>query len=247
MSGESGSTNHSPLAYAHSPLTTQPWRRRDSVTVRPLVRRSPRFAGVSGADRSKFPETVWRVRQMGWVSLGLLGMVVGWVALVTNSPAGWEIANRRVRRDWPTFRQAAELELLPAGSTPSGTTPRPIPTAAARSAGDLRPAEEQHANAAPLHPLCRADDRRSAVKDWGFMNFHPVGDFGDVSGFRPAALHALLCHRGVRDRSRIPIARLAHDPADPAERHLSRQVPGSVPWCLGVRRRRLYCVVSGGR
>ena len=40
----------------------------------------------------------WRVRQMGWVSFGLLGLITLWVAAVTLSPAGWGLEDRRVRR-----------------------------------------------------------------------------------------------------------------------------------------------------
>src|SRR5215831_14732471 len=54
----------------------------------------------------------WRVRQMGWVSLGLLVLVVGWVVLVTTSVAGWELQDRRVRRASVTYRQYSE-RLLP--------------------------------------------------------------------------------------------------------------------------------------
>ena len=53
----------------------------------------------------------WRVRQMGWVSLGLLSVVVSWVALVTASPAGWELPEQRVRRWLPTYREYAEQQL----------------------------------------------------------------------------------------------------------------------------------------
>jgi ABC-type transport system involved in multi-copper enzyme maturation permease subunit len=66
----------------------------------------------------------WRVRQMGWVSLGLLGLVVVWVAAVTLSPAGWGIENRRVRRMPVTYGQYAE-ELLPPGRY-AALTPPPL-------------------------------------------------------------------------------------------------------------------------
>jgi ABC-2 type transport system permease protein len=54
----------------------------------------------------------WRVRQMGWVAVGLLGITVVWVAAVTASPAAWGLENSRVRRFPITYRQYAE-ELLP--------------------------------------------------------------------------------------------------------------------------------------
>ena len=45
----------------------------------------------------------WRVRQMGWVALGLLSVIVIWDAAVTLSPAGWGLENRRVRRSQVTY------------------------------------------------------------------------------------------------------------------------------------------------
>jgi ABC-type transport system involved in multi-copper enzyme maturation permease subunit len=54
----------------------------------------------------------WRVRQMGWVSVGLLTMVVVIVALVT-ARGGWDLKQRRPYRDAPTFRQFAEQKRLP--------------------------------------------------------------------------------------------------------------------------------------
>ncbi len=53
----------------------------------------------------------WRVRQMGWVSLGLLGVVVFWVALVT-ARGGWNFADQRARRSAGSNAQEAE-RLLP--------------------------------------------------------------------------------------------------------------------------------------
>ncbi len=53
----------------------------------------------------------WRVRQMGWVSVGLLAIVVVWVALVT-SRNGWDFASQRARRSASTNAREAE-RLLP--------------------------------------------------------------------------------------------------------------------------------------
>jgi len=54
----------------------------------------------------------WRVRQMGWVAFGLLGLVVTVVAVVTASRAGWDLPDRRVSRTRITYREYAE-QLLP--------------------------------------------------------------------------------------------------------------------------------------
>jgi hypothetical protein len=49
----------------------------------------------------------WRVRQMGWVSLGLLGLLVAVVALFTER-GRWELPNHRARRSHLTNAQEAE-------------------------------------------------------------------------------------------------------------------------------------------
>src|SRR5947208_14079626 len=54
----------------------------------------------------------WRVRQMGWIALGLLAVAVVSVALVGESPAGWGLADRRVPRTRTSYRNYAR-ELLP--------------------------------------------------------------------------------------------------------------------------------------
>src|ERR1051325_7928945 len=53
----------------------------------------------------------WRVRQMGGVSLGLLGIVVAWVAVFT-ARGGWDLANHRARRSALSNRVEAD-RLLP--------------------------------------------------------------------------------------------------------------------------------------
>jgi ABC-2 type transport system permease protein len=53
----------------------------------------------------------WRVKQMGWVAVGLLALVVTWVTLVTMRGA-WGLENRRVGRGLPTYNRYAE-QLLP--------------------------------------------------------------------------------------------------------------------------------------
>ncbi len=54
----------------------------------------------------------WRVRTMGWVSVGLLAIVLGTVLTVTSRD-GWNIGNRRVRGTTMTYRQFADKLLLP--------------------------------------------------------------------------------------------------------------------------------------
>jgi ABC-type transport system involved in multi-copper enzyme maturation permease subunit len=56
-------------------------------------------------------QRLWRVRQMGWVSLALLTLVLTWVGIVSSGPTGWELANRRYGRTGLTFREYAEKDL----------------------------------------------------------------------------------------------------------------------------------------
>ena len=50
----------------------------------------------------------WRLRQMGWVALGLLGIIALWVAARTLGPEGWGIENRKIRRTQVTWREYGE-------------------------------------------------------------------------------------------------------------------------------------------
>jgi ABC-type transport system involved in multi-copper enzyme maturation permease subunit len=54
----------------------------------------------------------WGVRQMGWVSVGLLAVVVTTVAIVT-ARNGWDLRERRAYRAGPTYHQFIEKEYLP--------------------------------------------------------------------------------------------------------------------------------------
>jgi ABC-2 type transport system permease protein len=72
-------------------------------------------------------QRLWRVRQMGWISLALLGLIVAWVAIFTASPIGWDMPDRRIGRGLPTNRQYAEMELLPNRFDPSRYDSKTIP------------------------------------------------------------------------------------------------------------------------
>ena len=119
-------------------------------------------------------QRLWRVRQMGWVSLGLLAVVVGWVAVVTASPAGWELPDRRVRRWLPTYREYAEQQL-----PQNRYNPERYDTKFIRGIAPLLP----HEIPSPLHPRQERNpvtvlsiphavlQSEKFVKDWGFMNY----------------------------------------------------------------------------
>ena len=124
----------------------------------------------------------WRVRQMGWVSLGLLGIVVTWVAVFT-ARGGWELAGQRARRSIITNKQEAQ-RLLPSNRyrtvgwmvDPEHSAPYEPDIVLIRPLRD-------HEMPNPLNPT--EDALRSLVlaipqtvmtsekflKDWGFMTY----------------------------------------------------------------------------
>jgi ABC-2 type transport system permease protein len=116
----------------------------------------------------------WRVRQMGWVSLGLLGLVVGWVAIVTASPAGWDLPDRRVRRFLPTYREYARQQLLP-----NRYDERRYDTKFVPGVAPIAP----HEVPSPFQPLRNSIQSlvlsiphavlqsEKFLRDWGYMNY----------------------------------------------------------------------------
>ena len=62
----------------------------------------------------------WRVRQMGWVALGLLGILTVAVAVLTHGPSGWSLENRFSFRFQMMVRDIpAQLDLLQMTPLPS--------------------------------------------------------------------------------------------------------------------------------
>ena len=134
----------------------------------------------------------WRVRQMGWVSLGLLALVVGWVALVTANPAGWNLQDRRVGRGLPTYRQYAEQNLPLERYDPRRYDPLAYDKRfAVPGVAPILP----HEVPAPFNPVKNGIQSlilsiphavfqsEKFVRDWGFMNFSRWVVLGAFLGF----------------------------------------------------------------
>lgn len=211
--------DHSPLTPHPSPLTTSPLTACLVLVAQSFQRH-------------------WRVRQMGWVAVGLLTVCVLVVGVVTARPGGWGLPERGVRRGL-TYREYAE-QLLPShryfeqryDEPPhaSGQPPPRRPTAA----------EIPH----PLEPL--RDSLQSLVlsipaailrsekflADWAMMNFSrwvvlvtylqfvlPMFTLayasGAIGGEREGRTLIWLLTRPV-PRSAIYLAKLI----------------GTLPWCL---------------
>jgi hypothetical protein len=172
----------------------------------------------------------WRVRQMGWVSLGLLGIVVFWVALVTER-GGWNLADQRVRRGFGSYRQESE-RLLP------GNRYRALADEA--KSKQLRPHEVPN----PLGPT--EEGLRSLIlsvpqavmrserflHEWGFMTYsrwviHLVF-FGFV-----LPLFTLSYASGAfgTDRESRSLVWLMTRPIPRGGIYLAKFV-GTLPWCL---------------
>jgi ABC-2 type transport system permease protein len=187
----------------------------------------------------------WRVRQMGWVSLGLLGVVVFWVTVITQRN-GWDLSEQRARRSFGSYRQEAE-RLRPASRYGAAT--------GGRDEKLLRP----HEVPSPLNPT--EDSLRSLVlsvpyavitsekflKDWGFMTYsrwviHLVF-FGFV-----LPLFTLSYASGAfgTERESRSLVWLMTRPIPRSGIYLAKLV-GTLPWCLafGLGGFAAVCVAGG--
>jgi hypothetical protein len=167
---------------------------------------------------------------MGWVSLGLLGVVVFWVALITARD-GWNLAEQRARRSYGSYRFEAERL-------------RPGSRYAAAAGGDHAPLLRPHEVPNPLNPT--EDALRSLVlsvpravvesepflQGWGFMTYsrwvvHLVF-FGFV-----LPLFTLSYASGAfgTDRESRSLVWLMTRPIPRSGIYLAKFV-GTLPWCL---------------
>ncbi len=172
----------------------------------------------------------WRVRQMGWVSLGLLGLVVFWVALITQRD-GWSLADQRARRGYGSNRQEA-VRLLPTG--------RYAGFADERQATLLRPHEVPN----PMNPT--EDALRSLMlsvpqaimtsekflNDWAFMTYSRWVVHLVFLGF-VLPLFTLSYASGAfgTDRESRSLVWLMTRPIPRSGIYLAKFV-GTLPWCL---------------
>jgi ABC-type transport system involved in multi-copper enzyme maturation permease subunit len=178
---------------------------------------------------------LWRVRQMGWVSLGLLAVVVAWVAVVAASPAGWELRDRRVRRWLPTYREYAEQQL-----PQNRYDPKRYDTKFIRGVAPVLP----HEVPAPLNPLKNSMQTlilsiphavlqsERFVKDWGFMNFSRWVMLGAFLGF---VLPLFTLSYGTAafgtDRESRSLVWLMTRPIPRSGIYLAKFL-GALPWCV---------------
>ena len=172
---------------------------------------------------------------MGWVSLGLLAVVVSWVAVVTASPAGWELPDRRVRRWLPTYREYAEQQL-----PHNRYDPQRYDTKFIRGVAPVLP----HEVPAPLNPLRNGIQSlilsiphavlqsEKFVKDWGFMNYSRWVILGAFLGFvLPLFTLSYATAAFGTDRESRSLVWLMTRPIPRSGIYLAKFL-GALPWCV---------------
>ncbi|MBA4187215.1 MAG: hypothetical protein C0467_04270 [Planctomycetaceae bacterium] len=175
----------------------------------------------------------WRVRQMGWVSVGLLGLVVVSVGIVTARDR-WGLPDRPVRRDL-THRQFAEQQLLPGRYDSKRYETVPLPGVAQIAL---------HEVPSPFDPLKdgiqtlilsipQAVMESETFKDkWAFMNFSRWVILGAYFGFvLPMFTLAYASAAFGTERESRSLVWVMTRPMPRSAIYLAKFV-GTLPWCV---------------
>lgn len=178
----------------------------------------------------------WRVRQMGWVALGLLTIAVVAVALNTLRPAGWGLAEQRAPRTRMTYRDAAEQSLPPNRYHYYDPTddyykgpPRPAPPTDVPN--PLDPTREAlHSLLLSIPHVALQDEK--FLRDWAMMNFSAWVVLGLYLGFI-LPLFTLSYASGAlgAERESRTLVWLMTRPVPRSAVYLA-QFLGTLPWCL---------------
>ena len=172
----------------------------------------------------------WRVRQMGWVSLGLLGLVVAWVAVLTER-GGWDLANQRARRGYGSYRQEAErlqphnrYAALGDPKQRAKMQPHEVPN-------PLNPLEDALKSAILAIPKAVVDSEKF-LRDWAFMTYSRWVVHLVFLGF-VLPLFTLSYATGAfgTDRESRSLVWLMTRPIPRSGIYLAKFV-GTLPWCL---------------
>jgi ABC-2 type transport system permease protein len=169
---------------------------------------------------------------MGWVSGGLLALIVGWVSIVTASPAGWDLPDRRVFRGAITIRQYYEQKLLPNRYD------------ATRYDRKTFPHIEPYEVPAPFDPLKNGIqtlilsvpnavlNSEQFVKEWGLMHFTWWVVLGAYLGFvLPLFTLSYATAAFGTDRESRSLVWLMTRPIPRSGIYLAKFL-GALPWCL---------------
>jgi ABC-2 type transport system permease protein len=176
----------------------------------------------------------WRLRQMGWVALGLLAIVTMWVAAWTMSPAGWGLENRRIRRTQVTHREYGE-QLRPAArynatlDAPDFATKRLVHPAETPSPLDpLRDSLTSLVLSVP-HAVLQSD---TFLAEWRFANFARWVVLGAYLGFvLPMFTLAYASGAIGGERETRTLIWILTRPMPRSAIYLAKFL-GTLPWCL---------------
>ena len=175
----------------------------------------------------------WRVRQMGWVALGLLSVIVIWDAAVTLSPAGWGLENRRVRRSQVTYREYGE-QLRPHSryDTLETTEKEPKrPIHAIESPSPLYPLRDTLTSLVLSIPHAVMQSEKF-LGDWSFSNFARWVMMGAYLGFvLPMFTLAYASGAIGTERESRSLIWLVTRPMPRSAIYLAKLL-GTLPWCL---------------
>lgn len=192
-------------------------------------------------------QRLWRIRQMGWVSLGLLGLVVAWVSIVTASQSGWDLPDRRLGRSSITHRQYYEARLLPNRYDPNRYDHKTFPQI------------EPHEVPAPFDPLKNSLQTlilsvphavlqsEVFVKKWGYMNYTLWVILLTYLGFvLPLFTLSYASAAFGTDRESRSLVWLMTRPIPRSAIYLAKFL-GALPWCLGfgLGGFAILCLVGG--
>lgn len=166
---------------------------------------------------------------MGWVAVALLGLTVVWVALVSASPAGWRLEDRRARRGGTATYKEFAADLLPPARYAPWPTNRPLFAVEAPTPFDpTRDALTGLLLSVPHAVLSSETFRR----DWEVMNFSRWAVGGAYLGF-VLPLFTLAYASGAigGEREGRSLIWLLTRPLPRAAVYLAKFL-GAVPWCL---------------
>ncbi|WP_171470080.1 ABC transporter permease [Frigoriglobus tundricola] len=172
----------------------------------------------------------WRVRQMGWVSLGLLGIVVAWVAVFT-ARGGWDLTNQRARRAAGTNRQEAE-RLRPASRYAAlGDEGPALPLRPHEVPSPLNPTEDALQSLVLSVPHAAMTSDRF-LADWAFMTYSRwVVHFVFMGFVLPLFTLSYASGAFGTDRESRSLVWLMTRPIPRSAIYLAKFL-GTLPWCL---------------
>ena len=185
----------------------------------------------------------WRVRQMGWVAVGLLLLSVVSVVTITATPAGWGFPEQRSRGSPLTTRERAirieQLHLLPLPAPAQGIEAAVLaanaPFVHAKKVNERAP-ESVPDGVAVIDDLGTRARNREAVRtlhrNWEVVNFSRWIVFGMYLGFiLPLFTLSYASAAFGTERESRSLIWLMTRPL-PRSAIYSAKFLGTLPWCL---------------